>query len=72
MRRQIINDTLPALAKLRKEGLVRYVGFSGLPLDAFTYVLDRCAVQLKGSPKCGLASIAYSWGYFGLPLDAFT
>lgn len=38
---QIINDTLPALAKLRKEGTVRYVGFSGLPLDAFTYILDR-------------------------------
>ena len=40
---QIINDTLPALAKLRKEGTVRYVGFSGLPLDAFTYILDRLA-----------------------------
>ncbi len=42
-RRQIINETLPALAKLRKEGTVRYVGFSGLPLDAFKYILDRRA-----------------------------
>ena len=43
--RQIIDETLPALAKLRKEGVVRYVGFSGLPLDAFTYILDRCAKE---------------------------
>ncbi|KAK9832647.1 hypothetical protein WJX81_006924 [Elliptochloris bilobata] len=44
--KQIINDTLPALAKLRKEGVVRYVGFSGLPLDAFTYILDRAPAGL--------------------------
>ena len=80
---QIINDTLPALVKLRDSGKVctshsafatpdndrqqvpingnalysgrlrchacmqvKYVGFSGLPLDAFKYVLDRCAQSL--------------------------
>ncbi|CAL5223727.1 g6284 [Coccomyxa viridis] len=39
--KEIINDTLPALVKLRESGKVKYVGFSGLPLDAFTYILDR-------------------------------
>ncbi|KAK9917757.1 hypothetical protein WJX75_007874 [Coccomyxa subellipsoidea] len=38
---QIINDTFPALAKLRDAGKIKYIGFSGLPLDAFTYILDR-------------------------------
>ncbi|CAK0739889.1 hypothetical protein CVIRNUC_001206 [Coccomyxa viridis] len=41
LKAEIINDTLPALVKLRDSGKIRYVGFSGLPLDAFTYILDR-------------------------------
>ncbi|GLC38508.1 hypothetical protein PLESTB_001733100 [Pleodorina starrii] len=38
---QIVNETLPALAQLRNQGLVRHVGITGLPLEAFHYVLDR-------------------------------
>lgn len=31
---QIVAETIPALRKLQVEGLVRYVGISGYPLDA--------------------------------------
>ena len=37
---QIINETLPALCKLRDEGIIRHVGISGLPLKIFKIVLD--------------------------------
>jgi hypothetical protein len=38
---QIINETLPALQQLKTQGLVRFVGITGLPLKALQYVLDR-------------------------------
>lgn len=38
---QIVKETIPALQKLREQGLVRAIGFSGLPLDIYPYVLDR-------------------------------
>ncbi|GIL68633.1 hypothetical protein Vafri_21885 [Volvox africanus] len=38
---QIVHETLPALAALRSQGLIRHVGITGLPLEAFRYVLDR-------------------------------
>jgi L-galactose dehydrogenase len=38
---QIIEETLPALAKLREKGIVKNVGITGLPLKIFTYILDR-------------------------------
>jgi hypothetical protein len=25
---------------------IKYIGFSGLPLDAFTYILDRCGIPV--------------------------
>ena len=40
-KRQIIEETLPALHKLKKLGKVRHVGITGLPLDNFRYILDR-------------------------------
>lgn len=36
-----MNETLPALAALRAQGLVRHIGITGLPLPIFRYVLDR-------------------------------
>lgn len=38
---QIVNETLPALLKLKETGKIRFIGITGLPLHIFTYVLDR-------------------------------
>lgn len=38
---QIIEETIPALIKLKEEGVVRKIGITGLPLKIFKYVLDR-------------------------------
>ncbi|KAF8019707.1 hypothetical protein BT93_G0412 [Corymbia citriodora subsp. variegata] len=38
---QIINETIPALLKLKETGKIRFIGITGLPLGIFTYVLDR-------------------------------
>ena len=39
---QIVTETIPALQKLKDQGLVKFIGITGLPLDIYTYVLDRC------------------------------
>lgn len=38
---QIVNETIPALKKLKEAGKIRFIGITGLPLEVFTYVLDR-------------------------------
>ncbi|KAH9611662.1 hypothetical protein KSS87_018622 [Heliosperma pusillum] len=38
---QIVNETIPALQKIKESGKTRFVGITGLPLDIYTYVLDR-------------------------------
>jgi L-galactose dehydrogenase len=38
---QIVDETLPALRKLRDAGKVRFIGISGYPMNIFRYVLDR-------------------------------
>eukprot|EP00192_Tetraselmis_astigmatica_P013108 CAMPEP_0117667070 /NCGR_PEP_ID=MMETSP0804-20121206/10749_1 /TAXON_ID=1074897 /ORGANISM="Tetraselmis astigmatica, Strain CCMP880" /LENGTH=327 /DNA_ID=CAMNT_0005474729 /DNA_START=171 /DNA_END=1154 /DNA_ORIENTATION=- len=38
---QIVNETLPALLKLKQQGLTRFIGITGLPLKIFKYVIDR-------------------------------
>ncbi|KAK6945901.1 NADP-dependent oxidoreductase domain [Dillenia turbinata] len=37
----IVNETLPALLKLKEAGKIRFIGITGLPLRIFNYVLDR-------------------------------
>ncbi len=38
---QIVNETLPALRKIKEQGKVRFIGISGYPMNIFQYVLDR-------------------------------
>lgn len=38
---QIVDETLPALARLRAAGRIGHIGITGLPLKVFTAVLDR-------------------------------
>src|ERR1700757_1719028 len=38
---QIVNETLPALHRLKSQGLARFVGITGLPLRVFPSILDR-------------------------------
>ena len=40
---QIVEETLPALHRLKESGKVRYVGITGLPLENFRYVIDRAS-----------------------------
>lgn len=40
---QIVNETLPALVKLREAGRIGHIGITGLPLKVFPAVLDRAA-----------------------------
>jgi aryl-alcohol dehydrogenase-like predicted oxidoreductase len=42
---QIIQETLPALEKLRQSGKVRFVGITGLPLKIFTQVLKSAPID---------------------------
>jgi aryl-alcohol dehydrogenase-like predicted oxidoreductase len=39
--RQIVDETLPALRKVQRQGKVRFVGVSGYPMKMFRYVLDH-------------------------------
>jgi L-galactose dehydrogenase len=38
---QIVNETLPALHRLKSQGLARFIGVTGLPLKVFPSILDR-------------------------------
>lgn len=38
---QIVNETLPALARLRAQGRIGHIGITGLPLTVLKRVLDR-------------------------------
>ncbi len=38
---RIVEETLPALRKVRDQGKVRFIGVSGYPLSIFRFILDR-------------------------------
>jgi L-galactose dehydrogenase len=38
---QVVNETLPALHRLKSQGLARFIGITGLPLKIFPSILDR-------------------------------
>jgi len=42
---QIVNETIPALQKVKAAGKARFVGISCLPVRLFRYVLDRAPVD---------------------------
>jgi L-galactose dehydrogenase len=42
---QLIAETIPALHKLKRQGKVRKIGVTGLPLKVFPRVLDQAAVD---------------------------
>ena len=42
---QVVEETLPALKKLKEAGKVRFVGITGLPLKVFRDVIDRAQVD---------------------------
>ena len=42
---QVVNETLPALGEVQAAGKARFVGITGLPLNAFKYVIERTEVD---------------------------
>ena len=40
-RQQIVDETLPALREIQRQGKVRYIGVSGYPMSNLTFILDR-------------------------------
>ncbi|NBO91053.1 MAG: aldo/keto reductase [Planctomycetia bacterium] len=43
---QIIDETLPALERVRQTGKVRFIGVSGYPMNMFRFVLDRAPLDV--------------------------
>jgi len=43
---QIVDETLPALRRVRDQGKVRFIGFSGYPMKAFKFILDQTDVDV--------------------------
>src|SRR6266404_9928479 len=43
---QIVDETLPALRKVQKQGKVRLVGVSGYPMKIFRFVLDQSELDV--------------------------
>ena len=42
----IINETLPAVHKLKEKGLCRYIGITGYPLDIMRNIITRSSVKI--------------------------
>ena len=44
--RLVVEETLPALREIQRQGKVRFVGVSGYPMKMFRYVLDRTPLDV--------------------------
>src|SRR5580658_5360613 len=43
--RQIVEETIPALRKIQRQGKVRFIGFSGYPQKIFRFICDQTDVD---------------------------